>query len=110
MRALILIAAASPRPCRLRKQQQPAGNTADVDDSLTAENIVTNDVTAIDAVTGEDANMAADVEFHQRERPAGNASSNGSSPNAARSRPSRRRAGETGDRIQRLTRRRHQRQ
>ena len=40
-----------------------AGNTANVDESLTAENTVSNDVTAIDAVTGEDANMAADVNF-----------------------------------------------
>ena len=35
-----------------------------VDENLTAENIVSNDVTAIDAVTGDAANMAADVELH----------------------------------------------
>ena len=30
---------------------------------LTADNIVSNDVTAIDAVTGDAANMAADVDY-----------------------------------------------
>src|SRR6476469_6795936 len=34
-------------------------NTTNIDENLTAENIVSNDVTAIDAVTGDDANMAA---------------------------------------------------
>jgi hypothetical protein len=38
-------------------------NTANVDENLAAENIVTNDVTAIDAVTGDAANMAADVNY-----------------------------------------------
>jgi hypothetical protein len=34
-----------------------------VDENLTAENIVSNDVTAIDAATGDAANMAADVNY-----------------------------------------------
>jgi hypothetical protein len=33
------------------------------DQGLAAENIVSNDVTAIDAVTGDAANMAADVNY-----------------------------------------------
>lgn len=33
-------------------------------DGLTAEEIVSNDVTAIDAVTGDAANMAADVDMN----------------------------------------------
>jgi hypothetical protein len=37
--------------------------TANVDENLTAESIVSNDVTAIDAVTGDAANMAADVDY-----------------------------------------------
>ena len=41
-----------------------AGNTANLDESLTAENIASNDVTAIDAVTGEAANMAADMDVN----------------------------------------------
>ncbi len=40
-----------------------ADNTQNVDENLTAENIVSNDVTAIDAVTGDAANMAADVDY-----------------------------------------------
>jgi hypothetical protein len=39
-----------------------ADNNMNVDENLTAENIVSNDVTAIDAVTGDAANMAADVD------------------------------------------------
>ena len=35
----------------------------DLNQALTAQNIVANDVTAIDAVTGDAANMAADVDF-----------------------------------------------
>jgi hypothetical protein len=38
-------------------------NIANVDENLAAENIVTNDVTAIDAVTADAANMAADVNY-----------------------------------------------
>jgi hypothetical protein len=38
-------------------------NTQNIDENLTAENIVSNDVTAIDAVTGDAANMAADAEI-----------------------------------------------
>ena len=41
-----------------------ADKAQNADDSLTAENIVTNDVTAIDAVTGDAANMAADVDYN----------------------------------------------
>jgi hypothetical protein len=37
--------------------------TQNVDENLSAENIVANDVTAIDAVTGDAANMAADVNY-----------------------------------------------
>jgi hypothetical protein len=41
-----------------------ADNTQNIDENLSAENIVSNDVTAIDAVTGDAANMAADVDFN----------------------------------------------
>ena len=40
-----------------------ADDNQDLNRSLTAQNIVANDVTAIDAVTGDAANMAADVDF-----------------------------------------------
>jgi hypothetical protein len=41
-----------------------ANDTSNVDQDLAAEQIVTNDVTAIDAATGADANIAADVEIN----------------------------------------------
>jgi hypothetical protein len=61
MRALILAGAIlALSGCGNNDQ---ADNTANVDENLAAENIVTNDVTAIDAVTGDAANMAADVNY-----------------------------------------------
>jgi hypothetical protein len=45
------------------------------DQNLTAESIVSNDVTAIDAVTGDAANMAADVDLNY-----GNLDVNGAGP------------------------------
>ena len=41
-----------------------AANNENIADSLTANSIVSNDVTAIDAVTGDAANMAADVDMN----------------------------------------------
>jgi hypothetical protein len=41
-----------------------AGTAQNVDEGMTAESIVSNDVTAIDAVTGDAANMAADVDMN----------------------------------------------
>lgn len=63
MRALILVAAGalSLAGCKNNDQHD---NTMNVDENLTAENIVSNDVTAIDAVTGDAANMAADVDVN----------------------------------------------
>lgn len=43
--------------------KQEADAVANADTGLTADHITANDVTAIDAVTGEAANMAADVNF-----------------------------------------------
>ena len=60
MRASLLIAAAlALSACGSNGQKDSNQN---VDENLTAENIVSNDVTAIDAVTGDAANMAADVD------------------------------------------------
>ena len=58
MRALILIAGALALASCGKNNQ--AANTQNVDETLTAENIVSNDVTAIDAVTADAANMAAE--------------------------------------------------
>ena len=62
MRVLILFAGAlALAGCGNNDQTD---NTQNVDENLTAENIVSNDVTAIDAVTGDAANMAADVDMN----------------------------------------------
>jgi hypothetical protein len=62
MRAPLLFAAAlALAGCGNNDQTDNAQN---IDDNLTARNIVSNDVTAIDAVTADAANMAADVEFN----------------------------------------------
>ena len=62
MRALILIAGTLvlATPLGACKNNDQADNTTNIDENLTAENIVSNDVTAIDAVTGDAANMAAE--------------------------------------------------
>jgi hypothetical protein len=62
MRLLILAAGASLALAACGNNDQ-SDKTTNVDENLTAENIVSNDVTAIDAVTGDAANMAADVNY-----------------------------------------------
>ena len=62
MRALILVAGAA-LTISACNNDQPTANTTNVDDDLAAQNISANDTTSIDAATGEDANMAADVNF-----------------------------------------------
>ena len=71
MRLLILAAAAalSLGACKNNDQHD---NTANIDENLTADNIVSNDVTAIDAVTGDAANMAADVNYTEEANLEGN--------------------------------------
>ena len=77
MRATLLLAAALALAACSNNDQ--TDNTLNVDENLTAENIVSNDVTAIDAVTGDAANMAADVDmnFGNLEENAGEAATNG---------------------------------
>ena len=62
MRALILIAGALALVACGNNDQ--TDNTQNIDDNLTAQNIVSNDVTAIDAVTGDAANMAAESDIN----------------------------------------------
>lgn len=66
MRAPLLLAAATAAALCLTGcgNNDRADNSQNVDENLTADNIVSNDVTAIDAVTGDAANMAADVEYN----------------------------------------------
>ena len=85
MRLLILTAAAtlSLGACKNNDQRD---STMNVDENLTAENIVSNDVTAIDAVTGDAANMAADVNYTEVDNGLGN-DTNAAAP-TSRTKPS----------------------
>jgi len=82
---LLLTGALALAACKNNDQHD---NTMNVDENLTAENIVSNDVTAIDAVTGDAANMAAESDMNainletNAETPANSESS--SAPPAAR--------------------------
>ena len=62
MRALIWIAGAALAVSGCSKDQA-ADNTVNIDATATAEDIASNDTTAIDAATSDDANMAADVNY-----------------------------------------------
>jgi hypothetical protein len=89
MRLPLLAAAAATAltlsACRNNDQHD---NTANVDENLTAESIVSNDVTAIDAVTGDAANMAADVNYMDVPNGLDNeASANTSAPSPSKPRP-----------------------
>src|SRR2546430_1298030 len=64
MRSTFLLAAILALAACGKNNQSGAEQNAG--DGLTAENIVSNDVTAIDAVTGDAANMAADVDMNFR--------------------------------------------
>src|SRR3954454_20882054 len=63
MRAFLLIAGAALALAACKNNDQ-SDKTQNFDENLTAESIVSNDVTAIDAVTGDAANMAADVDVN----------------------------------------------
>jgi hypothetical protein len=76
MRALILIAGGALALGACGNNDQ-SDNTMNVDENLAAEGTTANDVTAIDAVTGDAANMAADVNY---ENEITNLDSNGPSP------------------------------
>jgi hypothetical protein len=60
---LLILAAGTALALSACKNNDQHDNTMNIDQNLTAENIVANDVTAIDAVTGDAANMAADVNY-----------------------------------------------
>jgi len=64
MRLLILAFALSTLALGSCGKKQATGNTSAVDQGVTAEDFSANDATAIDAATGADANMAADVDIN----------------------------------------------
>ena len=45
-------------------ETQQTGNTSSLDEAVSAKDFETSDVTAIDAATGADANMAADIDIN----------------------------------------------
>ncbi len=65
-------------------KEDAAGNTSAVDQTISASDFVTNDVTAIDAATGADANMAADVDIHVCANASDRGDGNRSGPAAVR--------------------------
>ena len=69
---LLILAAATALALSACKNNDQHDNTINIDENLTAENIVSNDVTAIDAVTGDAANMAADVNYTEIDNEMGN--------------------------------------
>ena len=87
MRAWIgIVGAAALAACG---QNDQADGDQDLNRSLTAQNIVANDVTAIDAVTGDAANMAEDVDFTEDlANELGEADGNGSAASSRPRRPS----------------------
>ena len=62
-----------------------ASTSQNLDQGLTADSIVSNDVTAIDAVTGDAANMAADVDMNFGNLDAPEDSTSNAASNAAAS-------------------------
>ena len=77
MRALILIAGASLSLTACR-DQGAADNAASANADLAAEAIFSNDTTAIDAATGDAANMAADVDYTVSNSDSGDVRADGS--------------------------------
>ena len=75
MRASILLAGPALFLAACGSNNQ-ADTTINADQGLSAESFSSNDVTAIDAVTGDDSNMAADVNYVVE---ADNSADNGSS-------------------------------
>ena len=87
MRRPILAAAAALALSACGNNDQ-TDNSLNIDENLTAENIVANDVTAIDAVTGDAANMAADVDINFTNEVAVDDNAAGASaPSPSRTRP-----------------------
>ena len=67
MRYVVLALAASSLALAGCGKKEATGNTSALDESVSAEDFVTNDATAIDAATGADANMAADIDINALE-------------------------------------------
>jgi hypothetical protein len=71
MRTLVLALAASSLALSGCGKKEATGNTSGLDEALSARDFATSDATAIDAATGADANMAADVDINAYENRVG---------------------------------------
>ena len=91
MRTLILVAAASLAMSACGSKPG-AENAVATSDNLAAEAIIANDTTAIDAATGDAANIAADVDYSVNQ-----VSDDGSDIAAGSRTPTRRRATEAAE-------------
>jgi len=89
MRHLVLLLAATSLALTGCGKKAATGNSNAVDETVTAQDFATNDTTAIDAATGADANMAADVDINVPEDSGDNASESGGARPAPTHSPSR---------------------
>ena len=64
LRALTLISVATLVLAGCGGNEEQANNTVNIDQAVMSDELAANDVTAIDAVTGDAANMAADVDIN----------------------------------------------
>jgi len=87
MRFFALILTASSLALAGCGEKEATGNTSAVDQDLSAEDFATADTTAIDAATGADANMAADVEFNALDNTVNGAGSPSIGPATSRRAP-----------------------
>ncbi len=69
-------------------ETQQTGNTSSIDEAVSAKDFETSDVTAIDAATGADANMAADVDINVYENEFGGQGNASAGRGSAPRRPS----------------------
>lgn len=67
MRALLLTVAAAALSVTGCGKKQAADNSSAPGETVSADDVSTNDTTVIDAATGADANMAMDVDINQVE-------------------------------------------
>ena len=87
MRALILVTGLAFALASCGKGDQ-SNNTVNVDQAVMSDDLVANDVTAIDAVTGEAANMAADVDINFTNEMFASSNDGAAKGEAPKSRPS----------------------
>ena len=87
MRHLVLVLAATSLALAGCGKKATTGNTNAIDETVTAQDFATNDTTAIDAATGADANMAADVDINMPEDNGDESPADGKRPAPAHTSP-----------------------